>query len=485
MDFPDVLMITSDPATSGLIWFVIFTILLYIARIPAHQAITAFSAIMHSAFRLSARSVKLAERSLATRNREVLLNAGQEAVERDLARELERMEAAVERELSAYPSLQRRINEEFTAVEEDYKQSAEVPPAPIKWTKAIEEVAKIPAKTDPMVAEVLEAIHRSLVKAHDKALNEYRKATADRHQHLKDILPRWRNIQKAIEQIGSQVDSLLSRAKTISRHLIDYEEIVKRTDKAERILSSSASTQFFISAFVLAIAIGGAMINFSLIARPMAEMVGGNRLLGGFRTSEVAALVIIFVETALGIFLMESLRFTRLFPIIGALQDRKRIIMAWIAFGFLFCLASIEAGLAFMREVLMEEDMATAALLRGNDVSFAASDLAWITTAAQMGLGFILPFVLVMVAIPLESFVHSTRTVLGLLGLLVLRGLVWLLRVIGTIFFRLGAMLRSAYDLLIFIPLWADRSLRSYLQKNTDDELLDESTVSQYRESPQ
>ena len=39
----------------------------------------------------------------------------------------------------------------------------------------------------------------------------------------------------------------------------------------------------------------------------------------------------------------------------------------------------------------------------------------WITTAAQMGMGFTLPFALVFVAIPLETFVHSLRTVLGLL----------------------------------------------------------------------
>ena len=41
----------------------------------------------------------------------------------------------------------------------------------------------------------------------------------------------------------------------------------------------------------------------------------------------------------------------------------------------------------------------------------------WITTAAQMGMGFTLPFALVFVAIPLETFVQSLRTVVGLLGI--------------------------------------------------------------------
>ena len=49
-------------------------------------------------------------------------------------------------------------------------------------------------------------------------------------------------------------------------------------------LSSSSLVQFFVSLFVLVIAIGGAVINFNLIARPMAEMVGGTNFIGSWRS---------------------------------------------------------------------------------------------------------------------------------------------------------------------------------------------------------
>ena len=52
-------------------------------------------------------------------------------------------------------------------------------------------------------------------------------------------------------------------------------------DRAVSVLSSSSLVNFFVSALVLTVAIGGAAINFSLIARPMAEMVGGTSLIGG------------------------------------------------------------------------------------------------------------------------------------------------------------------------------------------------------------
>jgi hypothetical protein len=207
---------------------------------------------------------------------------------------------------------------------------------------------------------------------------------------------------------------------------------------------------------VLVVALGGATINFSLIARPMAEMVGGTNLIGGFKTADIAALVIIMVEISMGLFLMESLRITRLFPVIGALPDKTRVRMIWITFTMLFLLASVEAGLAFMREVLLHDELATSALLRGDgDVAVTTGgQYMWITTAAQMGMGFILPFALTFVAIPLETFVHSLRTVIGLIAIGILRFLSLTLRLLGSAFRYLGVLFTQLYDLPLFIPLW-------------------------------
>jgi hypothetical protein len=192
----------------------------------------------------------------------------------------------------------------------------------------------------------------------------------------------------------------------------------------------------------------------------MAEMVGGHNFIGNFKVSEISAIVIILVEISMGLFLMESLRITRLFPVIGALNDKLRVRMIWITFGFLFILASVEAGLAFMREILMEDELATSAMLRGDAASaIQATDFAWITTAAQMGLGFILPFALVFVAIPLETFVHSLRTVLGVVGAALLRAIAFSLRLVGNLFRYMGRVLVNLYDLIIFGPLWLENTI--------------------------
>ena len=474
MSFPDIFHILAGaPTLSIVFWLTLVAVALYIARAPAHRAILSLSRVLHYAFRLAARSVRLAEEKLSLRNREVLLAAGREAAERIVEREFYRIDATVRRDLAEYPALQRRLSEEIQSIDEDYKQSTDVPPAPPGWLKAVESVAKIPSAGDPMVAHILDDIHTSLVKAQNTAIKAYRQSSCERHALLKRMMPHWRRGLQMLGQVDKSVNSLLERSKTIDRHMDEYEQVSKRTDRAVRMLSSSSITQFFIAAFVLAIAIGGAVINFHLIARPMSEMVGGASQMMGFKTANIAALVIILVEIAMGLFLMESLRITRLFPIIGALDDKVRLRMVWITFGMLFCLASIEAGLAYMREVLSQGDAALMAYLMQNNEADAAPQSRWITTAAQMGMGFLLPFALTFVAIPLESFVHSLRTVLGLVGVAILKAAGFALRLLGNVARYAGIMSIHVYDLLIFAPLWIERQAKErsapVSRKESDD----------------
>jgi len=397
----------------------------------------------------------MAEKNMAARNREVLLAAGREAKERVVEREFDRINATVCKDLSSFSELHRNLSESIDRIERDHKDAVDVPPDPPGWVKAVQAVASIDSKEGRVgIGNVLGDIHKSLIKAHKEAMASYREASGERHGILRKMRPEWRNIQQTLGKVGNNVESLLERSVTIDRHMQEYEDIVKGEDRAVSILSSSSLVYFFISAFVLLVAIGGATINFSLIARPMAEMVGGTNLIGGFRTADIAALVIILVEISMGLFLMESLRITRLFPVIGALPDKTRIRMVWITFTILFLLASVEAGLAYMREVLLHDELATSALLRGDGISAMSNEYMWITTAAQMGMGFILPFALTFVAIPLETFVHSLRTVLGLTVLGVLRLFALMLRLIGSVFRYISILIAQVYDLPLFIPLW-------------------------------
>ena len=448
------LSITPWPVVSALLWIVLIVTSLFLARPTAHRLIRTAGLAAQRMFRSASLSVRNAESNLADRNRQVLLAAGREAKERIVEREFDRINETVRRDLANFSELHRTLSESITRIEEDHASAVDVPPDPPGWVKAVEAVAALDSKDNRVsVGGILSNIHESMVIAHKEAMTAYRRASRNRHGMLRKMRPEWRQIQQTIDKVGKNVDSLLGRSASIDGHMQEYEDIVKGEDRAVSILSSSSLVYFFVSALVLAVAVGGATINFSLIARPMAEMVGGTNLIGGFKTADIAALVIILVEISMGLFLMESLRITRLFPVIGALPDKMRVRMIWITFTILFLLASVEAGLAFMREVLLQDELATSALLRG-DVLPIANDYMWITTAAQMGMGFILPFALTFVAIPLETFVHSMRTVLGLLAIGLLRTLASILRILANGARGMSGVVTQVYDLPLFIPLW-------------------------------
>src|SRR5205085_11968358 len=232
-----------------------------------------------------------------------------------IEREFERLGAIVARDLQAYPTLQRKLLDEITKIEEDYKKCGEVPPPPPDWTEAVAAIANVKSTGNELVLRVLEEIKRSVSAIHDKAIGEYRKAYETRHKILEGFMPFWRSVDKNLAQVEKNLAGLQSSVRTVDAHMAKYETINAGTDKAQHALTVSAFTQFAIALVVMAIAAGGAFINFKLIALPMSEMVGaGDYITSSLRTSEVAALVIIFVEASMGLFLLEAMRVTHLFP---------------------------------------------------------------------------------------------------------------------------------------------------------------------------
>jgi hypothetical protein len=459
MSWSDLLGITPFPGLSLLILFLILSLVVYFSRMSLRAGVMHASITLYRACRMGSTAFQHAEKSLQARNREVLLEQGRQAAERAVQREFERIDHTVRKELGDYPALHRQVSEAITAIEDDYQRSREVPPAPHAWSDAVAAIAQIP-NAEGMVATMLESVHQSVVEMEERAIEEYRKDSRERHRLLSKARPYWQELVRRLAGAETRLQRLLDRASAIDNHMSDYAAINQGSDAALRRLSVSSLTQFFVSSFVLAIAVGGAIINFNLIARPMAEMVGGTSTIGSLQVADIAALVIIMVEISMGLFLMESLRITRLFPVISSLDDRLRVRMIWISLGILTSLAMVEAGLAFMREILVQDELATAAMLRGDEVAAGPPPFMWITTAAQMGMGFILPFALTFVAIPLETFIHSLRTVLGMLTVAIIRVLATLLRILGVILRGMGPFLAEVVDAVAFLPLWIENRIK-------------------------
>ncbi|HKB59559.1 MAG TPA: hypothetical protein VKC56_05875 [Gallionellaceae bacterium] len=443
---------------SLLVLFLLATTFLYAARAQMHGVIQAVCHLVASSMRVASHWLFGSANALRERNRTVLLAQGQSEAAEHIEREFERIASTVRRDLQEYPALQRKLMEDITRIEDDYQRCGEVPPPPPEWVRALESVAQIQSGGD-IPRKLLEDVHKSVQKIHDKTVTEYRHSCEGRHKILKAMMPTWRSVSKAMEEVDKKMISLDTNSKKIDDHMEKYQAMRARDVKAEHALTISGFVQFVIAGLVMLIALGGAFINFKLIALPMSEMVGASDYLtNSLKTSDVAALVIILMEASMGLFLLESLRVTSLFPRIASMDDGMRRKLMLAALIFLIILACIESSLALMRDMLVADKQA---LLHDLSSSAAPAQesglLSHIPMAGQMIMGFVLPFALAFVAIPLESAVHAARTVLGALLVQVMRALAFVCRFVGVAFRRLSRVLQMAYDVLIVIPLLIER----------------------------
>lgn len=447
---PDVYMIIpKSPMLSLVVWAILIVVILYLARHHVHQVINSMFFVVYSGFRMASRSIVTMANRMAARNRDILIEHGRESSERRLEREFTRLENAVKRDLGNYPKLHRAVHEKMAQLEIDYKASTEeAPPNVDGWEKAISAVSKIPANGHTMVAEVLDDINDSFTTTHQEMMKEYRRINKERHKNLSRMIPVVRSLQRTMDRVDKNVKDLSERAKEIDGHMDHYQEMIKKSDTAENRLASSALFQLFISGIVLLVAGAGAFINFSIIERPMREMVSGGQYIQGIPVSSIAAMVIISIEIAMGLFLMELLRVTRLFPGISSLDDRMRKRLTWIAFIILFVMACVESSLGIIRDLLTSQD---AALI--GSVTESVTQTSTLSAVANMTIGFILPFALVFIAIPLESFVHSALTAMRAFSVWLLRFFALFIRVVGMVFKHIGRTLIRIYDLIIIIPL--------------------------------
>ena len=446
------------PAASLLALWLLSQLFCWAARAPVHRAFRALGRVIAGAFRITARWCKSVSVSVAKRDREMVLEMGKGDAESKVAREFRRVEVSFAKELGRYPELHRKMDDLAARLDADYKECGNAAPTPPGWAEATAAVAKMPANGDNVVKKVLEEIHNTAKSGEKKALQEYRDATAKRHKILNGMAPMLKELKENAADAGKSVGAALETTKRIDAHMTTYEQIRKGEDKAVRAMGWQSTQLFVASLLVLGVAIGGAFVNFNLIALPMSELVPAGSRIGGMPVSTVAALVVVLMEVAAGIFAMEMLGITSFFPKLDLLPaSRRRIILA-VSLGGLLLLACIESSLAVLREQLVDSATALKQSLAGvHEKAVSDPAASRIPVVGQAVLGFILPWILAMVAVPLETLIatggHIVLTLTA--GILALIGTVARLLGHGSRYLLEGA--RHLYDIYIVLPLQIER----------------------------
>jgi hypothetical protein len=450
-----------NPGLSILVLIVAAVIFMYFAREPIQRVLKTLAQGLSGGLRQVAGWCDETADRLQSRSRELLLEAGRDTQEKHIEQEFTRLESSYARDLAEYPRLHLKLDENITRIDSDYREAAEVPPAAPGWGEVVEAITKVKGMNTAAVESLLDDIHDSAVEAEKEALQQYRAASAKRHKILASMAPHWKELKGVLDRVGKSVNTLLESTRRIDGYMDRYEQIQSGDDRTVRNLASSAGKLFIISLIVIGIAVAAAFINFQLIALPMSELVPSGTRLVGMPVASVAALVIVLMEVAAGIFLLDALGITHLFPQIGTLPASRRRLVLSVALGSLFLLASIEASLAVLREQLVEAEMSLMESLAGvSQGAVARATGSLIPVVGQAVLGFTLPWILAMIAVPLEMLIESGRHVVNRCVVLLLKGFGLAARSLAFVLLYAVLLIAHLYDAIIMIPIQVERWVR-------------------------
>jgi hypothetical protein len=442
-----------SPILSLLVLWLVTVLLFWAARKPMLEVLNMLGNGLEDGLGSVAGWCLEAASNLRERSHAALLAAGTLDLHRKLDREFHGIDKSFAAKLEQYAGLHRRLDGLLQKLDDDYVQCGDSPPEVPGWSAAAQAIAQIPNPSDPNVHKVLEGIRKSSQDAEKKALAAYRDATGKRHSQLGRMASTWKEVRGLLAKMQDSVSFAMESTTRIDGYVGEYQAIRDDEEKAARELSYSAVKLFVVSVLVLGIAFGGAFINFQLIALPMSELVPAGARIGGMPVSTVSALVIVLMEAAVGIFVMDMLGITELFPKLAGIASSRRRLILGVGLAALFFLAAVESSLAILREQIVEADAALALALAGDSNVIMKAGSSPIPMIGQAVLGFVLPWVLAMVAIPLEMLLDSGRHVIAGLGVFALQTTAHAARIVGHVFGRMGALFALIFDVYVAVPL--------------------------------
>lgn len=419
-------------------WVVVAVVAMYLTKRASHRAIYRASRAGYRWLRLAARgSLALAQR-LDVRNREVMLALQTEISRRQLERELQRVAAAVEEDMTKFQHLERGIHEHLAVLAEDFERSTQVPPAAPGWVAAVDAIAKLEAESNPeAVARILQDIHVSVQDQQREAMREWRWAVTARHKILADLRPLWRRVDRQVGAMGRDSRELLQRAHRIDTQMAAFRELcANRAD----VRADSFIARWVVALGLTATAAMLVVLNIDLLALPLSALLSGQRP-ADFSLVELTAAAYTCAIVAAAVLVAESTKITRMLPLIGGLPRQSRIGLTLLA---CLLLAALVGG-----QAAMLAHAATTPL-----PGWPEPLPSW----AVAGIGLIIPLLMALLSPAVETLLATTRPVLVslLIGLLGVSGL--LLRLFGRMWIELGQLCHHLYDIIIFVPMALERA---------------------------
>jgi hypothetical protein len=285
-------------------------------------------------------------------------------------------------------------------------------------------------------------------------------------------------LRKTAEKLAEVEARFTGAVDGVNKSFADFEECLRAervTDKDGKTIKGnyedaaarqSILVPWLIALLISAIAISGVFLNFFLIERPMSEIVGEGSKIAGVGLPTFAAMIVIFLEFVAGVVLMDAAGLTKLIPVFHTMSDMQRRILFCVAFVFLMSFSVLEAVLALVRDQILLNNAETIRIAEGVDTGSTATSTGklfgiQLSTFAQVVLAVLIPWMLATAALPLETIVRNTVFIIQLIGAYALLITSFICKTLSNLFKSLGRFVLTVYDLIIFAPLWIERTIKA------------------------
>jgi hypothetical protein len=300
---------------------------------------------------------------------------------------------------------------------------------------------------------------------------------------IRNESPRLKEVAEKLVRIEHDFNK---NASDVNKAFSEFEEIVRSEDRKKIAARASIVVPWLIAVLITTIALAGVFLNFFLIERPMAEIVGEGARIGGIGLPTFAAIIVIFLEFVTGVILMDSAGFTRLIPAFHSMSANGRRVMLIVSFIFLALFSVMEMTLSIVREQIIEQDRETdrlAAQIIGPVLvapapsadAPAATDAAApsqapqranvfgleLSTFAQLILAGVIPWLLAAAALPLETIIRNSVFIVSIFASFALIFMGFVCRTISALFKNIGVFVLAIYDFIIFLPLFIQRYVQA------------------------
>ncbi len=458
----------NHPVLSMVLDFLGVTLILWMARNPVENLVRRVFVAMANAIRLGARWLDRHANSLHQRANALAIEYFLAGKERDIEGGMRKIGDIAHRGLSRFPDTNHRIHELINRHDLAFEAAQEPKPAPAPDTRKLDRRIEEASAENSLTVKELRALRRTVEKEYNRRLKLVARESRGRMRRLKRLHTPIHRLKKTLAKVDAMFSGLQKRIEGVENAIVEYRQIRTSEKEAERAANHSILTRFMVGAFVMAIIVGGAFVNFLLIQRPMAEMIGGGYI-GGFPLATVGAMTILLVEIGAGIVFMESWGASRLLPQFEAMEPDTRRKLAVTMGLLLLAMACVEAGLAILREQLIAADAQTVALLTGQQPETAETLMGGLPVVVQAGLGFVIPLILAAAAIPLDTLFNTTRIVAQKLLCVLMWAAAGLLRLLGAVLHGLYRMLVAFYELLIFFWLFIEQIVAPLFARSREE----------------